>query len=370
MAALSSERLKVLMTADSVGGVWRYAMDLCMAVRAHGVEPIIAGLGPRPHAIQEREAFHSGIKLVWLDAELDWVATGPPALEQAARLLDRVIGDFRPDVLHLNTPALAHLVSGSVPRVAVLHSCLASWWAAVRRTALPREWEWNRDHVERGLRAASLVVVPTQAFAGAINAIYGPLPRLSVIHNGSRAANAVLLEATKEPRVMAAGRWWDEAKNLAALRAAAPEIAWPVEIAGPLAGPNGARVDAGPLRSLGTLGAQACTARMEKAALFVSPALYEPFGLSVLEAAGRGNALALADIPTFRELWDGAALFFPPRDRELLARSVNRLIDDRLLRADLAATAFERASIYSLDVQAQAMVQAWRHASGKRSLAA
>ena len=117
---------------------------------------------------------------------------------------------------------------------------------------------------------------------------------------------------------MAAGRWWDEAKNLAALRAAAPEIAWPVEIAGPLAGPNGARVDAGPLRSLGTLGAQACTARMEKAALFVSPALYEPFGLSVLEAAGRGNALALADIPTFRELWDGAALFFPPRDRELL----------------------------------------------------
>jgi glycosyltransferase involved in cell wall biosynthesis len=109
---------------------------------------------------------------------------------------------------------------------------------------------------------------------------------------------------------------------------------------------------------------------MEKAALFVSPALYEPFGLSVLEAAGRGNALALADIPTFRELWDGAALFFPPRDRELLARSVNRLIDDRLLRADLAATAFERASIYSLDVQAQAMVQAWRHASGKRSLAA
>jgi glycosyltransferase involved in cell wall biosynthesis len=370
MAALSGERLKVLMTADSVGGVWRYAMDLCMAVREHGVEPIIAGLGPRPHAIQEREAFRSGIKLVWLDAELDWVATGPPALEHAARLLDRVIDDFRPDVLHLNSPALAHLVFGSVPCVATVHSCLASWWAAVRGTALPFEWEWNRDHVERGLRAASLVVVPTRAFAAAISAIYGPLPRLGVIPNGSRAANAVFLDTIKEARVMAAGRWWDEAKNLATLRAAAPAIAWPVEIAGPLVGPNGTRVDAGPLRSLGTLGPQACTARMEETALFVSPALYEPFGLSVLEAAGRGSALALADIPTFRELWDGAALFFPPRDCDLLARSVNRLIDDRALRAELAARAFERASIYSLDVQAQAMVQAWRHASGKRSLAA
>src|SRR5262245_46515005 len=117
MAALSGERLKVLMTADSVGGVWRHALDLCMAVRAHGIETIIAGLGPRPHATQEREAFRAGIKLVWLDAALDWVATGAPAVEQAARLLDRVIDDFRPDLLHLNTPALAHLVRAEVPRI-------------------------------------------------------------------------------------------------------------------------------------------------------------------------------------------------------------------------------------------------------------
>jgi glycosyltransferase involved in cell wall biosynthesis len=369
MPALSGERLKVLMTADSVGGMWRHALDLCMTVRAQGIETIIAGLGPRPHASKEREAFRAGIRLVWLDAELDWVATGAPALEQAARLLDRVLDDFQPDLLHLNTPALAHLVRADVPRVAMLHSCVASWWGAVRGTALPADWEWNRHHMERGLRAAELVVVPTQAFAAAISAIYGPLPRLSVIHNGSRRAAAAVL-TTKEPRVMAAGRWWDEAKDLATLRAAAPKISWPIEIAGPLEGPNGARADAGPLRSLGTLGAEACTARMEGAALFVSPALYEPFGLSVLEAAGRGTALALSDIPTFRELWDGAALFFPPRDCDRLAQSVNRLIEDRSLRAELADKALERSSIYGLEAQAQAMVRAWWHASGKRSLTA
>jgi glycosyltransferase involved in cell wall biosynthesis len=369
MAPLSGERLKVLMTADCVGGVWRYAVDLCTAAKPHGVEPVIAGLGPRPQAAQEREAFRAGIRLVWLDAELDWVAAGSPALEQAARLLNRVIDDVRPDVLHLNTPALAHLAT-EIPCVATLHSCVASWWAAVRGTPLPAEWEWNRQNVERGLRAATRVVVPTQAFAEALGAIYGPLPRLSVIHNGSAPADAASLATPKEPVVMAAGRWWDEAKNLAALRAAAPEIAWPVVIAGPLEGPNGTRAEAGPLRASGALSAEACAEQMSRAGILVSPAIYEPFGLSVLEAASRGAALALADIPTFRELWNGAALFFPPRDARGLAKTINRLIEDRTLRAELAAKAFERAALYGLEAQAEAMVQIWSHASGKRSLAA
>jgi glycosyltransferase involved in cell wall biosynthesis len=370
MAAVTGRRLKVLMTADCVGGVWRYAMDLAKAAMAHGVEPTLAGLGPRPRAAQEREAFRAGIRLVWLDAELDWVATGSPVLERAARLLDRVIEDFEPDVLHLNTPALAHLVASGVPCVATLHSCVASWWAAVRRTPLPQSWEWNRCHVEKGLRAASLVVVPTQGFASSLSAIYGPLPRLRVIHNGSAVSDPGVPSTPREPVVMAAGRWWDEAKNLAALRAAAPQVTWPIEIAGPLEGPNGSRSEAGPLRALGELSAGACTARMARAALFVSPAIYEPFGLSVLEAARLGAALVLADIATFRELWDGAAVFFPARDPGHLAQSVNRLIDDSALREALAAKARERAANYSLDNQAQAMVQAWSQLSGKHSLAA
>ena len=53
---------------------------------------------------------------------------------------------------------------------------------------------------------------------------------------------------------------------------------------------------------------------MARAAIFVSSSVYEPFGLAVLEAAGSGAALVLSDIPTFRELWDEAALFAPPGD--------------------------------------------------------
>ena len=115
MAAVSGERLKVLMTADSVGGV-----ALCHGP-VHGGEGTWRRAdhcrpGPRPHAIQEREAFRAGIKMVWLDAQLDWVAPGPSALEQAARLLDRVIDDFRPDVLHLNTGPGASRPPGSAVR--------------------------------------------------------------------------------------------------------------------------------------------------------------------------------------------------------------------------------------------------------------
>ncbi len=40
--------------------------------------------------------------------------------------------------------------------------------------------------------------------------------------------------------------------------------------------------------------------------------LYEPFGLSVLEAALSGCALVLGDIPSLRENWDGAADFAEP----------------------------------------------------------
>ena len=34
------------------------------------------------------------------------------------------------------------------------------------------------------------------------------------------------------------------------------------------------------------------------------PARYEPFGLSILEAALSGCALVLGDLPSLRELWD------------------------------------------------------------------
>ena len=78
--------------------------------------------------------------------------------------------------------------------------------------------------------------------------------------------------------------------------------------------------------------------------VFVSPALYEPFGLAVLEAAQAGCALVLADIPTFRELWDGAALFVPPSDDRAIAATLSTITADTALRTRMAAAAERRAA--------------------------
>ncbi len=90
---------------------------------------------------------------------------------------------------------------------------------------------------------------------------------------------------------------------------------------------------------------------MAQTTVFASAALYEPFGLAVLEAARAGMALALSDIPGHRELWEGAALFFHPEDdgaaRDVLQRA--------LAAPDaLAARAKERARRYTVDAMVEA----------------
>jgi glycosyltransferase involved in cell wall biosynthesis len=73
------------------------------------------------------------------------------------------------------------------------------------------------------------------------------------------------------------------------------------------------------------------------------PARYEPFGLSVLEAALAGCALVLGDIPSLREVWTDAAFFVPPNAHEPLKKAIEALIADDNLRACQAAKARTRA---------------------------
>ena len=86
--------------------------------------------------------------------------------------------------------------------------------------------------------------------------------------------------------------------------------------------------------------------------VFVSTARYEPFGLAVLEAAEAGCALVLSDIPTFRELWDGAACFVPPDDDAAVADAIEQLANDARQRTLYASAARRRARRYTPEVMA------------------
>jgi glycosyltransferase involved in cell wall biosynthesis len=157
--------------------------------------------------------------------------------------------------------------------------------------------------------------------------------------------------------VLAAGRLWDEAKNIAVLDQAAAVMDVPVKAAGSSAGPNGAAVEFASLSPLGVLDEAAMAAAMRDARIFASPALYEPFGLAVLEAAQAARPLVLADIPSFRELWDGAALFLPPRDAAAWARALTELHANPEACRRLGAAAQTRAAEYGATRFADAMWQ-------------
>jgi glycosyltransferase involved in cell wall biosynthesis len=74
----------------------------------------------------------------------------------------------------------------------------------------------------------------------------------------------------------------------------------------------------------------------------------------VLEAAAAGCALVLSDIPTFRELWSGAALFVDPANAGELHRALAGLCADDQERARLQFAARERSQRYSLARMANA----------------
>jgi glycosyltransferase involved in cell wall biosynthesis len=163
-----------------------------------------------------------------------------------------------------------------------------------------------------------------------------------VIFNGRRAFLGT--QTRKQPFVLTAGRLWDAAKNVRAVCAAAPGLRWPVEVAGPTqqAGTDGALQ--GPVRYLGHLDHAAVRTRMAAATIYALPARYEPFGLSVLEAALAGCVLVLGDIPSLREIWADCALFIPPDDAGALAAAINALAENPGRRILLAARARRRAA--------------------------
>ncbi len=339
--------MRVLMTLDAVGGVWRYAMDLADGLVQRGHEVIFAGFGPRPTSAQQAEAEALGV-LDWCGAPLEWMVADAADLAEVPGVIAGLARRHRADIVHLNMPSQAAGLDLPVPVIAVAHSCVPTWFAAVKGGALPPDWDWQARLMRAGLAAADIVVAPSKSHADALSACYGAIEGLRVVHNASRAPGGA---RPRRPLVAAAARWWDEGKNAATLDAAAADCAWPVLMAGPLEGAAGERVAPRHAEATGPLPHDATLELIQSAGIFVSPSLYEPFGLAAVEAARAAVPLVLSDIPTYRELWQDAALFFPPRDAAALSSALNRLIEDAALRERLGAAARQRAGRYCLDAQ-------------------
>lgn len=350
--------MKALMTADTVGGVWSYAIELAGAMAQRGVDVALATMGGPLSGSQRRDldmspcvdVYESRYKLEWMEEPWEDV-TG------SGDWLLAIADEVKPDLVHLNTYAHGHL-PWQVPVMTVGHSCVLSWWRAVRGDEAPADWARYRDLARRSLSSSDLVVAPTNAMLQSLCRDYGPLKETRVIANGR--SHARFQPARKEPIVFAAGRLWDEAKNIGALAAVAERLPWPVFAAGSAEQPGRPRREIRGIQMLGVLDAAGMTDWLGRASIYAFPARYEPFGLSVLEAALSGCALVLGDIPSLRENWDGAAAFVSPDDPDELEGAVRRLIDDGAARGRLAAAARQRARLLTPERMALAYYEAYR----------
>ena len=359
---------RVLMTADAVGGVWTYSLGLAAGLAGAGVAVELAVMGPPPDARQRRVAAAiPGLRLHESPLKLEWMEDAAGDVARAGAWLMALADRTRPDLVHLNGYAHAVLPFG-VPKLVVAHSCVRSWWRAVRGQDPPPAWDGYTRAVAAGLQAADHVVAPSRAMLAALVDGYGPLRApASVIPNGlppvARPA------APKREVVLAAGRIWDAAKNIAALVAAAPALAWPVWIAGDRAPGEGLAVECPGVTALGRLDAAAMADAYAAAAIYALPARYEPFGLSILEAAQHGCALVLGDIPSLRENWAGAALFVDPADAGGLVHALAGLIARPATRAELGARARARANAFPLARTCAAVLDLYTRLTGAQAAA-
>jgi glycosyltransferase involved in cell wall biosynthesis len=354
-----AEPERVLMTADTVGGVWTYALELARQLGRRAVEVTLFTMGGKPDADQVRQAARiPGLSLIGTDLRLEWMADSGPDLELAGEMLLELEAEQRPDILHLNSYWHGALPF-QAPVLLAAHSCVPTWWRACRAGPLPDDWQPYCDAVSAAVAAADLVVAPTAAYLDAFVAVHGRPRAARVIHNGRDPQRYA--PRAKRPVVLAAGRLWDEAKNIEALCRAASAVGHPVLIAGDAEGPDGAHINRpANVTWLGRLSAERLAAHMAEAAVFAAPARYEPFGLGPLEAALSGCALVLGDIPSLRELWDGAAIFVPPDDHEALAQALSMLLDDPERAAAFGRHARARAGGYGADAMGEAYSAAYR----------
>lgn len=346
-------KLRLLLVTDAVGGVWTYSLELARALKPLRIDTLLAVTGPAPSASQREAA--GEIRLIDTGLPLEWVETDAGEVERAGEQLARIAA--REDVDVVQTSSAALLAGGSFdqPCVAVQHSCVATWWAAVKGTPLPEDFQWRRDLVARGLSRADAVVAPSAAFADATQREYGGPAMVAVVHNGRtrRAARAL----PQGDFALTVGRLWDEGKNVRTLDRAAARFDAPFQAVGPTSGPNGTRITLGHLACIGPLSETRLNGLLAARPVFASAALYEPFGLSALEAAQAGCALVLSDIPTHRELWDGAALFVDPRDSAGFASAISDLLGDRDQRNRLGTQAREHARRYTAERMASGMAE-------------
>jgi glycogen synthase len=349
--------LHVLVTADTLSASWIFTRELVTGLVTRGVRVTLVSFGeiPLPEQTAWMDHLH-GLEYRPTAFRLEWMQEAEDDLPESAAYLAALVRELRPHVLHLNQMCYGDLPV-DVPRVLMAHGDLLTWNQAVQDHTLHdraprsgRELRWYRETVIRGMSAADAVVAPSAWMLDCISACYGEPRRGEVIYPGR---NPIFFNpyVNKDDCVLAVGRVIDASKQVFLLTQEAHPV--PVCIVG---AEHTVPVPRIPIRAdvklttnqtnVAIRGAQTeaqLRALYSRASIFAATARYEPLGMSALEAAFSRCAIVANDIPSFREIWGDAALYFRTNDGASLAESIRKLNSDRSMRRAYAELAYTRA---------------------------
>ncbi|HEX2976173.1 MAG TPA: glycosyltransferase family 4 protein [Bacteroidales bacterium] len=353
--------MKILLTTDNIGGVWTFSLNLARSLKSKGVDVCLAVIGNPMTVNQKKEAEFT--EYHFFRSKQEWMRDPWHDISNSGEWLMKLFAQVQPDILHLNSFSLGSL-RWRVPVVITAHSCVLSWWDAVNGGRIPPEWDEYRKNVTRGLRSADYVIAPSRSMMRAIEKHYDPLDNKAVIYNGGD--NSIYSVDRKENFIFSMGRLWDEAKNIKLIIKAAPEIVYPIYIAGDITGLDISKIPDN-VHFLGQIAPQQVAGWLSRASVYLLPVKYEPFGYTFLEAAFSGCALVAGDIESMREIWNNTAVFTSTCDVSALASSVSRLMTDERLRNNYADKSMELAlSVYNSERMSSDYISLYNSLTGSK----
>ena len=364
--------MHVLVTADSLSGSWTYARELVTGLVTRGVRVTLVSFGeiPLPEQTTWMDHLH-GLDYRPTAFRLEWMQEAEEDLPESSAFLTALVDELRPDMLHLNQFCYGNLPV-DVPRVVMAHGDLITRSDAVHDRApgsgrsvsgrsisgrpisgqavSGHSLKWYRDTVLRGIEGADCVVAPSAWMLDRVRACYTRPLRDEVIYPGR---NPIFFNpyVSKDDCVLAVGRLVDAGKQVSLLTQ--HEHPLPVCIVG---AEHTVPVPRVPIRadvkvaternSVAIRGPQTeaqLRALYSRASIYAATARYEPLGMPALEAAFSRCAIVANDIPSFREIWGDAALYFRTNDAGSLADSIRLLNSDRSMCRAYAEMAYTRA---------------------------
>ena len=339
--------MRVLMTTDTIGGVWTFSRELSLGLLENGSSVTLVSLGRLPNPEQQRWA--SKMQNRWphtfafyeTDNPLEWMDNNAACYIDAEAELVNLAQASGAEILHSNQFCFGSLPL-DIPIVITAHSDVLSWAQACGRAPLV-DSDWLRHYnfvVSSGLANADAITSPTAWMMDTLGSYFRLPAQQRVIPNGRTIVpprpGAKLLQA------VTSGRLWDPAKGLHHLTDLRTTM--PIHIAG--------EQDLDALTSVpthfhchGSLPESELISLFSRSAIYVCPSLYEPFGLAPLEAALCGCAVLANDISPLREVWGDAALYFS--GRQSLEDLLGRLSDDPDWLARVQTNSMQRARTYT-----------------------